>query len=87
MAIPAERLKKMWEGPALKPPPGQQSNFIGPPSLTTEMLVVEIIFLAFATLSVILRFYMKIRIHKKVALEDRKFTPYTRKQLADSHRS
>lgn len=63
-------LEILLNGPAMTPPPGVQPNFIDPPNFANTALVVELIFLILSTLAVIIRAYTKLRVNKKLDLED-----------------
>lgn len=63
-------------GPAMEPPPGRQSNFVNPANLNTEGLVLIVSCLIASMLVVSMRMWTKIRLVRRVVLEDCSSTPY-----------
>ncbi len=63
-------LQKMLDGPAIAAPPGTHHNFVNPASFQTESNVVVGICLAVSVLAVGMRMWTKLRLVRKVVLED-----------------
>lgn len=71
MASSSEILKaQMLDKPALKPPPGLESNFIDPPSHRELSLATLILCLLITTSMTFMRLYVKIFTVHKLHLED-----------------
>lgn len=56
--------------PAMPAPPGMRSNFVNPNDLKTEGLILVIFCLTISTFVVSMRMWTKIRLLRKVVLED-----------------
>jgi hypothetical protein len=56
--------------PGIAPPPGQQSNFIDPPSQASLATIVMAVYLALTTPLLIMRMYTRIYINKLVKWDD-----------------
>ena len=59
--------------PPVPPPPGVISNFTDPDSLSATCLAINVSFLAIAGVFVILRFYTRACITRRVGWDDCKF--------------
>ena len=77
-----ERLVVTWEmrlnGPAMKPPPGVKPNFNNYSQTSVLFRAVPIMCMAIGTLAVLVRFYVKARLMKKLHVEDCKCQPWPR---------
>lgn len=71
-----ESMKLLLNGPTMEPPPGRQSNFVNPADLKTEGLVLIVFCLIASMLVVSMRMWTKIRLVRKVVLEDCSSTPH-----------
>lgn len=63
-------IQKLLDGPAMAPPPGQRPNFVNPSNFKAELYADVIICLVVSTVVVSMRMWTKIRLIRKLGLED-----------------
>jgi hypothetical protein len=69
-----EKLAKLMEGPAAKPPPGVVPNFDNPPNSNQKIRILCILASVIGTLFVIMRLYTRLVLLRKIMFEDCTFT-------------
>lgn len=70
MATISQATQKLLDTPAMPAPPGLKHNFINPPNLKTEFYVDLNLCLIIAILAVCMRIWTKVRLIRKVEIED-----------------
>ena len=60
----------LLNGPAARPPPGVETNFVDPTNLDTAVITVLSICLTITSFAVLIRWYTKFSVMKSVAYED-----------------
>lgn len=70
MATKEELLKKILEGPGLKPPPNVIPNLINPPTKQHINLLCQVTCLTLSSVFVLIRMYTKIYVMKNHGWED-----------------
>ena len=63
-------LQKLLNGPGMSPPPGVKPNFVNPPNLEKEFYIDLILCLTISVLVVAMRMWTKVRVMRKVMIED-----------------
>lgn len=63
-------LQKLLNGPGMAPPPGVKPNFVNPPNLEKEFYIDLILCLTISVLVVAMRMWTKVRVMRKVMIED-----------------
>lgn len=63
-------LQKLLDGPAMAAPPGMHHNYVNPTNLNAQFYVAVIICLTVSVLAVCMRMWTKIRLVRKIVLED-----------------
>lgn len=74
-------LRTLLEGPAMSPPAGVVPNFHNPANLDVFVTLTITLCVTFGTLAVLLRMYTKMFIIRALALEDCKFSIFSRENL------
>lgn len=70
MAITSQATQKLLDIPAMPTFPGLKHNFINPPNLKIEFYVDLNLYLIIAILAVCMRVWIKVRLIRKVEIED-----------------
>ena len=76
MAIESMELRILLNSPAMAAPPGMQHNFVNPANLNAEGYAAVITCLAVSVLAVGIRMWTKVRLVRKVLLEDCNFISF-----------
>ena len=63
----------LLNGPAARPPPGVEPNFVDPTNLDTAVITVLSVCLTITSFAVLIRLYTKLFVMKSAAYEDCKY--------------
>lgn len=81
--LPTDKQQVLLYGPALKPPPGLQSNFDSYSTGNKLALAVIINCLVISTVCILLRFYSRVVVVRRVRIEDGKVAHHNRAKPTD----
>ncbi|CAG8973751.1 hypothetical protein HYALB_00007701 [Hymenoscyphus albidus] len=65
-----EAIQRLLDGPALTPPAGVEPDFENPGGFKGTIVGFEVLFMVISSLAMIVRLYTRLRIYKKVKLDD-----------------